>query len=182
MKKSFKIGSVVLYKVKEDGLQQNLGMVLKKKEDNTYVILSSKNSVQKEIKEEWVIAVENVEKVREEIKQHYDVKIAEIKKQLRVVTEEEKEIEKTEKYDKLKEQIMNTARHMLESDNNDTFENKLRAIADLKKALFSIELESGAEIRKQNGRVKYTIKTIEVERDVILRGISDESIEKVFNF
>lgn len=52
----------------------------------------------------------------------------------------------------------------------------------MKRAIFAIDLDCASDIRKENGRIKWKIREEISARDSLLRNISDESIEKAFNF
>ena len=105
-----------------------------------------------------------------------------MKSQIRKATQEEKNAEKLEKYESLKKQILGTAKNLINHTDDDDFENKLKAIADMKRAIFSIDLDCASDIRKANGRIKWEIRDVISARDSLLRNISDESIEKEFCF
>ena len=177
----FDSGDVVLYST-GDGFRNNIGMILKHKENGEYVVLSVYNSAYKNIKPAWILSIENVDDVRNEIASHYEYKIREKQAMLHKPTKDEKDRERVLKYGELKREIMVVAKRLSESTDDTDFENRLKAIADMKKRIFAIELDCVSEIRKDNGRVKYEIHQLIQQKESELNKISDESIEKAFVF
>lgn len=178
----FESGDVVLLQTGENGFKNNIGMILKRQENGNYAVLSVYNSVYKEIKPSWIISISDVEAIRNEIISSYEEKIVELQSQIRKVTQEEKDAERLEKYESLKKQILGTAKNLINYKDDDDFENKLKAISDMKRAIFSIDLDCASDIRKANGRIKWKIREEISVRDSLLRNISDENIEKAFDF
>lgn len=182
MMTTFKPGDIVLFQTHERDFKSNIGMILKHKENGNYVVLSVYNSAYKDVQPSWIASVDDVQSVRNEITAHYEEKIAELQSQIRKVTQKEKESERVEKYDELKKQILATAKHMIECKDDNDFESKLKAIADMKRKIFSIELECVSDIRKENGRIKGKIREELFTRNSLLGHISDEKIENSFKF
>ena len=71
---------------------------------------------------------------------------------------------------------------MIDYKDDCDFENKLKAIADMKREIFSIKLECVSDIRKENGRIKLKIREEKSNRDYLLENISDEKIQTAFAF
>lgn len=178
----FESGDIVLFQTGENGFKNNIGMILKHKENGNYAVLSVHNNAYKDVVPSWIIPISDVEKVRTEIIANYDKKITELQSQIRKATQEEKDAERLEKYESLKKQILGTAKNLVNYKDDDDFENKLKAIADMKRAIFSIDLDCASDIRKANGRIKWKIREEISARDSLLRNISDENVEKAFNF
>ena len=179
------MGDVILYSTSEEKskLKYKVGYILKIKEDGDYVVLSSAvGTVYRNIKEYNIETIENVETVRNDIKYYYEKQILELEGKIKTVTSEEKEEEKKETYLKLQKQIKATAKNLYESTNDHDFENRLKAITEMKKSIFSIELECVSQIRIENGAVKYKIKELERQLKNSLDNISDEQINNAFQF
>lgn len=70
----FESGDIVLFQTGENGFKNNIGMILKHKENGNYAILSVYNSAYKDVIPSWIIPIGDVEKVRAEIVLHYDEK------------------------------------------------------------------------------------------------------------
>lgn len=174
-------GEVVLYSTGGE-LKTNVGMILKHKDNGNYVILSKYNTAYKDINPEWITTLNNVHKTREEVIKKYNDEIAAIQEQIRKVTKEEKEQDRISQYREMQKEIKVVAKRLSESTDDVDFENRLKAISDMKKNLFSIELECVSDIRKQNGKLKYQIRELEKQRDNLLNRITDENIEKAFSF
>lgn len=178
----FEPGDIVLFQTGENGFKNNIGMILKRKENDNYAVLSVYNSAYKDVKPSWIVSISDVETIRNEIISNYEEKIAELQSQIRKVTQEEKDAERLEKYESLKKQILGTAKNLINYKDDDDFENKLKAISDMKRAIFSIDLDCASDIRKSNGRIKWKIRQEISARDSLLRNISDENIKKAFDF
>ncbi len=177
----FDSGDVVLYST-GDGFRNNIGMILKQKENGDYAVLSVHNSAYKNIKPSWILSIENVDDVRNEIVSHYEYIIREKQALIHKPTRDEKDRERVLKYEELKREIMVVAKRLLLSIDDTDFENRLKAIADLKKNIFAIELDCVSEIRKNNGRTKYDISQLIQQKDSALNKISDSAIDKAFCF
>lgn len=182
-----KMGDVILYSTSEEKskLKPNIGYILKIKEDGDYVVLSSVVGTilyKKNIKEYNIETIENVEIVRNDIKSYYEKQISELESQIKTVTSEEKEEKRKERYIELQKQIKATAKNLYESTNDHDFENRLKAITEMKKSIFSIELECVSQIRRENRAVKYKIKELERQLKNSLDNISDEQINNAFKF
>jgi glutamine synthetase type III len=182
-----KMGDVILYSTSEEKskLKPNIGYILKIKEDGDYVVLSSVVGTilyKKNIKEYNIETIENVEIVRNDIKSYYEKQISELESQIKTVTSEEKEGKRKERYIELQKQIKTTAKNLYESTNDHDFENRLKAITEMKKSIFSIELECVSQIRIENRAVKYKIKELERQLKNSLDNISDEQINNAFQF
>lgn len=178
----YESGDIVLFQTDENGFKNNIGMILKHKENGNYAVLTVYNSAYKDIQPSWIVPISEVETVRKEIVDSYEEKIVTLQSQIRKATQEEKDAERLEKYESLRKQILGTAKNLIDYKDDDDFENKLKAIADMKRAFFAIDLECASVIRKENGRIKWQIRDEISARDSLLRNISDESIEKAFNF
>lgn len=178
----FEPGDIVLFQTGENGFKSNIGMILQHKENGNYAILNIYSSVCKDVQPSWIASVNDVGKIRTEIISYYKGNISELQSQIRKPTQEEKETEKVEKYNKFKKQIIETAKNMINYKDDCDFENKLKAIADMKREIFSIELECVSDIRKENGRIKRKIREEESARDNLLRNITDEKIQAAFDF
>lgn len=175
------VGDVVVFST-GGGLKTNVGMVLKHKENGNYVVLTRHNSAYKDIEPEWISALDQIESIRNEITEKYTTEINELQSRIRRVTSEEKELEKVEKYQELKNEIKVVAKRLSESTDDTDFENRLKAISDMKKCIFSIELDCVSDIRKENGKIKWEIRDLEKRMNSELNKINDESINKAFDF
>jgi len=175
-------GDIILFQSEEVGFKSNIGMILRHKENGNYVILGLYNNVYKDIHHTWIVSIDNVDAVRNEIIAYYHEKITLLQCHIRKPTQEEKEAEKIEKYDMWKKQILATAKNMIDCKDDCDFENKLKAIAYMKREIFAIELECASNIRKENGRIKWQIREEESTRDNLLKNISDEKIKDSFDF
>jgi len=96
-----------------------------------------------------------------------DSEIAELKNNMKSVKRLDYAQEVKDKYYNLKNQINATAKHMIESENDTDFENKLKAICELKKQLYTIECDGLSDARKFNGNILYKIRKINEKRNMI---------------
>ena len=96
-----------------------------------------------------------------------DLEIAELKNNMKSVKRLDYAQEVKDKYYNLKNQINATAKHMIELENDTDFENKLKAICELKKQLYTIECDGLSDARKFNGNILYKIKEIHKKRNMI---------------
>lgn len=112
----------------------------------------------------------------------YNELIEEKKKELKTVSQEEKDVQKRERYENIKYRIMKNCEYCINKDLDDhDFVNRVKEIANLKKQLFSPEqLPCISETHKYNGIIKYRIRKLEEERNKLVRRISDEEYDRVF--
>lgn len=180
----FEPGDVVLFQKDEEGFKNQIGIILKCKENGNYCLytLSPMNTaVYADIKPAWISSLDKVNDIRNQIIAKYEEGISELQRQIRKPTQEEKDRDKAEQYEDLKRQIINTAKNLINYKDPEDFENKLKAIAEMKRAIFSIELECVHDIRIENGRVKWKIRDKISERDRLLKPINEESIKKIID-
>ena len=84
---AFESGDIVLLQTGENGFKNNIGMILRHKENGNYAVLSIYNSVYKDVSPAYIIPVSDVEKARTEIILYYDEKISELQSQIRKATQ-----------------------------------------------------------------------------------------------
>ena len=177
------IGSKILFSLGNEKVKDNLGIVLDKK-DKDYVILRIYRggcSIYVRL-EESIDDINNIEKVRQDIIDYYTPLIDEVKNKLRTVTSEEKMQERVIKYNDIKARVLTNCERIIVCTDDDEFENRLKEIHKLKKQIYSLDLECGDIIRKENAKVKYDIRQIQLRMNISLDNISDENIIKTFSF
>lgn len=86
----FEPGDIVLFQNYQDRFKNNIGMILRHKENGNYVILSNYNAVYGDIQPSWITDIDNVGSVRNEIIAYYEEKITILQNQIRKPTQEEK--------------------------------------------------------------------------------------------
>ena len=91
------------------------------------------------------------------------------KKNLRELTSEEKDQLRIDEFHRIKDKINATAKHMIESEYDADFVNKLKEINRLHKMLFSIKVSDLDNVHKHNGAVKSKIRKLEQLRDSVER-------------
>ena len=182
----FNIGDKVFFSLAgkdQFPIKSNLGIVLKVGDGHCSVLGVGKgfgSSIYHNRKFNTIRRWEDREEVENEIINYYNERISEWKGKLKVVTREIKDTEKFQKYEKLKQQTKVTAKHLYESEDDLDFENKLKAICQLKKQIYAIELDCVSNIRKYNGHILYEIKELEKRKSNVLKDISEETIKKLF--
>ena len=181
----FESGDVVLFQKDEKSFKNQIGIILKCKGNGNYCLYTlppMNTTVYEDIKPAWISSLDKVDDIRNQIIEKYEEEISELQSQIRKPTQEEKDADKAKKYEYLKQQIINTAKNLVNNyKDHDDFENKLKAIAEMKKDIFSIELECVSDIRKENGRIKWKIRDKIYEKDSLLRPINEERIKKVID-
>jgi len=177
------IGDKVLFSTGKEELKSNIGIIIALK-NNKFIILNRSyncNTIYT-IEGNYIDSITNVNRIREDIKTYYTPQIEELKSKLKTVTSEEKIQERINKYNDIKNRIIVNCERLIVCSDDDEFDNRLKEIDKLKKQLFSIDLECGDIIRKENGRIKYEIKKLEIEMNGRLNNINDERIIKAFEF
>ena len=122
------------------------------------------------------------ENIVNEINEHYNNQIADYESKIKSVKRDYYKDEIVEKYCHLKQEIFNTAKHMIDSKDDEDFENKLKAICEKKKQLVVIECDEMVNARKANGAIKYKIKELKNSRNYSIENLdkSIESLKKTF--
>lgn len=183
---TFKVGEKVLFSLGSDdaiGLKENIGLIVGLSEDD-YIILnrtSGHNSIYRR-KIVHLTQLDKVDEVRDEIRNHYSVKLDELRGRIRKVTSEEKIKERVKKYNDTKGMILKNCERIVTCSDDDEFEGRLKEIGNLKKVLHAINLECGDILRKENGKVKYDIRRVEIQMNGSLNKISDASIIKASKY
>lgn len=165
------------------GLLTWLGVIVNGNKNNTYHVMyfdEHRIAIAYDVDERYIIPIEDNECERARIMVKYDSLIEEEKKKLKTVSQEEKDKEKVDRYESIKQRIIRNCEWCINKDLDDEdFVNRVKEIANLKKQLFSPKkLPCMNEIHRYNGMIKYNIRDLERERDKVLSRISDEEIEK----
>ncbi len=171
---TIEVGEIVLFKRYDDEPRCNTGVVFKEQENGRYMIYSWQKEICKGVPKPWILPIDEIETARQEIASYYNEKIETLRGQIREATQEEKDMYKVQKYQSLKQEILATAKSLINYKDADDFENKLEALAYKKKQIFSIRLECVSAIRKENGRIKWEIRNQIHERDRLLENLTDE--------
>ena len=165
------------------GLLTYLGVVIHDNKDNSYHVMyfdDYRVGVAYNIDYRYILQIEDVEYERTRIITRYESLIKEEKAKLKTVSQEEKDKQKVERYEDIKQRIIRNCEWCINRDLDDVdFMNRVKEISNLKKQLFSPEkLPCMIEIHRYNGTIKYNIRELERERDKALNRIADEEIEK----
>jgi len=180
----YQLGEVILFSTgSEVMLKCNVGIIIGM-QDQKYAVLNRNitNGSVYLLEEKCIDSLNNINKVRQDIIDYYSPKIEEFKSQLKTVTSEEKKQERVNKYNDIKNRILTNCERLIICTDDDEFESRLKEIGNLKKQLHSIDLECGDIIRKENGRIKYEIKKVNLAMTGNLSRISDECIVKASKF
>jgi hypothetical protein len=179
--KNYKTGDVVLFSLageNEVKLYNEVGVVIKINEQ--YIsIFKLHNSIRK-VNIDNIRPFSDLDKCIKEIEDNYNDSISKYEAKIKSVKNSDYQKEYIDKYYNIKNQIINTAKNMIEIDenNDDDFENKLKAICQKKKDLFSITCDGIDEARKHNGEMKYYIKDLTNKRDRMIEDLK-RNIEKL---
>ena len=165
------------------GLLTWLGIIINDNKDNSYHVMyfdDHRIAIAYNVNCRFIIPMEDNEYELSRIMVKYDSLIEEEKKKIKTVSQEEKDKEKVERYESIKQRIIRNCEWCISKDLDDEdFVNRVKEIANLKKQLFSPgKLPCMSEIHKYNGTIKYNIRELERERDKVLKRISDEEIYK----
>lgn len=165
------------------GLLTWLGIIINDNKDNSYHVMyfdDHRIAIAYNVDCRFILPMEDNEYERSRIIVKYDSLIEEEKKKIKTVSQEEKDKEKVERYESIKQRIIRNCEWCISKDLDDEdFVNRVKEIANLKKQLFSPgKLPCMSEIHKYNGTIKYNIRELERERDKVLKRISDEEIYK----
>lgn len=177
----FQVGDVVCFKYYSD---YDIGYILKCANGNYLIFADKWCRPQKFIVKEELILPADKQLILKTINDEYDNKISDLNSQLQSIKRFDYQDEILEKYSNIKNQIINTCQNLIDdSDDVIDFENKLKAICDKKKSLFSIKCDSVIKAKKHNGAIKWNIKELEQDRDRqinnILKGL--ENSDKLLN-
>lgn len=165
------------------GVLTYLGVLIHDNKDNSYHVMyfdDYRVCIAYNIDCRYIIPIEDVEYERTRIITKYESLVKKEKAKLKTVSQEEKDKQKAERYENIKQRIIRNCEWCINRDLDDVdFVNRVKEIANLKKQLFSPErLPCMNEIHRYNGTVKFNIRELERERDKALERISDEEIEQ----
>lgn len=179
-----KINGVNWFIIKHSDTEYHIGIVLKSDEINTtYSNISNWSNTIKTFATDKleIIPLSDFAKCVEDIDKYYESEIKNLNHQIRDMNKDNYADEIVEIYSKLKSQIISTAQHMIESKDIFDFENKLKAICDLKRQFYSIKCETIDEDRKFNGDIKWKIKKKREEWDKKIKDLTD-NYKQVMSF
>ena len=176
-----KIGDIII--VRENG-RLNYGMILTRGEQYDVLVFCGSTTYIKLFDKSQIFYLHEKVMIIKTLNEELDLKILELKKKIKSVRRSDYEADIHNKYLDLQRQIKTTAQNMIKSEDNIVdFENKLKAICDIKKQLFSIESDELSEARKYNGGILYQIKQIEKERSQIEYYLKAENVTRyIHNF
>lgn len=185
----FNLGDKVVFDLHSEkhedtkGLLTYLGVLIHENKDNSYHVMyfdDHRINIAYYIDCRYILPIEDIEYEKARIIAKYESLIKEEKEKLKTVSQEEKDKQKVERYESIKQRIIRNCEWCINRDLDDEdFVNRVKEIANLKKQLFSPEkLPCMNEIHRYNGTVKYNIRELERERDRVLKRISDEEIDK----
>lgn len=182
----YKIGDIVLFSLNGNDekvkLYKEVGLIIAINNENICVFQLKRygGATMHKIDINKIRHICEKESVVQEIKEYYNSKIKNNENMIKSIKRSDYKDEIINKYYDLKTQIINTAKNMCElnSDDDTSFENKLKAICQKKKELFSIKCEGLNDARKYNGEIKYNIRELVKERDRTIEYL-EEDINKL---
>ena len=148
------------------GLLTYLGVLIHDNKDNSYHVMyfdDYKIGIAYNIDCRYILTIEDVEYERTRIITKYEYLVKEEKAKLKTVSQEEKDKQKVERYENIKQRIIRNCEWCINRDLDDEdFVNRVKEIVNLKKQLFSPErLPCMNEIHRYNGTVKFNIRELE---------------------
>lgn len=171
MENKIKIGDYVYFKcLEKDNIFTKSGIVLNINNDKVSILEKGYYSSSIEtVSINNVRAISDKENIIDEIKNFYNEKIKKQETQLKSIKRSDYQEEIKSKYTLLQKEILNTCKNILDTTDDYEFEQKLKAICQKKKQLFSIECEGMNDARKFNGEVKYNIRELIKKRENCIR-------------
>ena len=177
----FKIGDFVYFSLSDKDAEKLFtysGVIINLSLGRATILERSYNNFTYNIDIDNIRPISDKEDIINEIKEFYNKQIADYESKIKSVKRGDYEDKIVEKYCNRKQEIINTAKHMIDSKDDEDFENKLKAICEKKKQLFAIECDDILSARKQNGAIKYHIKELEKSRDNSIVNL-DKSIDNI---
>ena len=100
----FEPGDVVLFQKDEKSFKNQIGIILKCKENSNYCLytltpMNTAAAVYADVKLEWISSLDKVDDIRNQIISKYEKEISELQSQIRKPTQEEKDTDKAEQYE-----------------------------------------------------------------------------------
>ena len=177
----FKIGDFVYFSLSDKDTEKLFtysGVIINLSLDRATILERSYNNFTYNIDIDNIRPISDKEDIINEIKEFYNKQIADYESKIKSVKRGNYKDEIVKEYCTLKQEIINTAKHMIEAKDDEDFENKLKAICARKKEIFAIECEEIVYARKDNGAIKYKIKELEKSRNNSIENL-DKSIDNI---
>jgi hypothetical protein len=175
-------GDTIYFNTGGDYPSWKIGKLLCKTNDGKYntIFFATYGGVQT-FQVSQIHSLDKKDMIIKDINFYFDFKINELKSKLQSVKREDYKYKITQKYELLKQEIINTARNIVSAQDKDClvdvdFENAIKAISAKKKILFELDCDEISIARKANGEIKYKIKELETNRKQALSQIEDEVI------
>ena len=176
-------------KCNETGLLTHRGMIVKDNGDNTFNVLYfdddrlNRMNIAKNIDRNSIRPLSEIGNELDIINKTYDNLIEEQKKNLKTVSQEEKDKEKAARFESVKQRIIRNCECLLHNDiDEEDFVNRVGEISNLKKQMFSPEkLSCMSDIHRHNGTIKYNIRELDMERKKILERLNGDAIREKWN-
>ena len=178
---NFKIGDFVYFSLSDKDAERLFtysGLIVNISPNRFAILERSHSGIIYNISIDNVRPISDKEDILSEIKKFYNTQIVDYEAKIKSVKRGDYKDEIVETYCNLKQEIINTAKHMIDSKDDEDFENKLKAICARKKEIFAIECDGIVDARKQNGAIKYHIKELEKNRDNSIANL-DKSIDNI---
>lgn len=178
---NFKVGDFVCFSLsnKDDiKLFTNSGVIIHISNDVASILNGQHTNIIYNISEDRIRPLSDKEDIINEINDYYDKEIKRYKSKIKSVKREHYEEEIVLKYLQLKQEILSTARNMINSEEDYGFETRLKAICQKKKELFEIKCEGLNDARKFNGEVKYNMTVLDKQRNNTIKSL-DSSVEEL---
>jgi len=157
-----------------------VGMIIRKLNNGEYLVVYNDSLAYRIKKVKNIMPIEEIDICRKRISDYYDDSINILRSQIRHPSEEDKDQEKSAKYENAKHRLLENCKRLLKSEDDEEILNRVKEISSLKKQLLNIEFDCASEIRKYNGTIKYEIRELEAGKAKDLGRLSDDVINRNF--
>ena len=157
-----------------------VGMLIRVLENDTYLVVYYNGNSYGITTTKNVAPIEDVEYHIIRLSCYYDDKINAYKSKIKHVSKEDKDKEKSEKFENAKQRLLENCRRLLTCVDDEDILNRAKEINNLKGQMQNIEFECAGEIRKANGTIKHSIMELNSKKAQALNKLSDEVIYRNF--
>jgi len=189
----YNVGDLVILSIPESKVKYRIGMILYCNcgyaSGNIYSVMGIFNgqqfTVYKEVQSDNIKPISTVVTVRNEVIEKYENLTMSLNAQLLSVDKVEKDKEVLDRYNDIRKRIIKNCEMIVMSDyiDDDSFIYRVTEVANLKKQLLaSGKFECVKEVSRHNERIKRECRELKVERDNILKELSNDTIESIRSY
>lgn len=115
----------------------------------------------------FLLTDNNQETIKDDFLHVIDLQISKEEKNIKKLTNEEKNILVTNKFIELQDRINIVAQRLISAEDDSQWINRLKEICQLKKQIFSIKIQDLEDINKKNLQVRYKINQLKDFKETI---------------